>query len=217
MTTPTLPPIRVVVVDDDLFVRDHLAAFIEATPDMQLVATCASGAEAVTVAQSQPPDVILMDIQMPGMDGIHATRVIKDLVPAVRVVALTSFGDDDAVADMIDAGAAGFLLKSTKLATLMDAIRAAHGGLTVIPPETVLRWRSPRRGPTPPLLSERERQVLDLLATGLSNREIGQAMFLSPSTVKKHLRALMQEFGVTTRTGVVARAHELGLLSSRPD
>jgi DNA-binding NarL/FixJ family response regulator len=209
-------PIRVLVVDDDLFVREHLTDYLSAAPALVLIGTCANGAEAVALVQHSPPDVVLMDIQMPVMDGITATAAITRLALPVRIVALTSFGDDDAVADMLDAGAAGFLLKSTRPHALVEAIRAAHDGLTVFPPDTIRRWGRTRRRPPGPVLTERERQVLDLLVSGLNNRQIGQAMFVSASTVKKHLSDLMQKLDVPTRTGVIARAHELGLLT-HPD
>lgn len=208
-------PIRVLVVDDDLFVREHLPKYLAATSDLVLLGTCTNGAEAVARVREEPPDVVLMDIQMPVMDGIRATREIARLAPTVRVLALTSFGDDDSVADMLSAGATGFLLKSTRAAVLADAIRAAHGGLSVMPPDTVRRWGGRRPPSGGPALSERERQVLDLLAAGLNNRQIGQEMFLSTSTVKGHLSELMQKLDARSRTGVVARAHELGLLSRR--
>lgn len=206
-------PIRVMIVDDDLFVREHLADYLAASADLVLVATCSNGADAVALVQQQPPDVALMDIRMPVMDGVQATSVITTLAPTVRVVALTSFGDDDAVADMLEAGAAGFLLKSTRSHALIEAIKAAHDGLTVFPPDTIRRWGLSQRQPVGPALTERERQVLDLLAAGLNNGQIGQAMFLSASTVKKHLGDLMEKLDAPSRTGVIARAHELGLLT----
>lgn len=214
MAEPGGAPIRVMVVDDDLYVRESLSDYLAAAPDMVLVGACANGAEALARVQERMPDVVLMDIQMPVMDGVRATRELARGAPAVRVVALTSFGDDEAVAEMLDAGAAGFLLKSTRPHALVDAIRAAHDGLTVVPPDTVRRWSGSHRRVDGPELSERERQVLALLASGLNNRQIGQAMFLSASTVKNHLSDLMQKLDVPTRTGVVSRAHELGLLTS---
>lgn len=207
-------PIRVMIVDDDLFVRDHLADFLASAPDFALVGTCADGVQAVALAGRESPDVVLMDVQMPVMGGIEATREISRVDPSVRIIALTSFADDTAVAEMLDAGAAGFLLKSTKAHVLLDAIRAANHGLTVVPPDTVRRWGSsalPR--PVGPTLTERERQVLDLLAEGLNNRQIAQAMFLSTSTVKTHLRELMRKLDTPSRIGVVRRADDLGLLA----
>nr|WP_300142251.1 response regulator transcription factor [Propionicimonas sp.] len=215
MNPAAAPRIRVLIVDDDLFVREHLSEYLAATPDLVLLGTCTNGAEAISRVREEPPDVVLMDIQMPVMDGILATREIVQVTPTVRVLALTSFGDDDAVADMLAAGAAGFLLKSTRAHVLADGIRAVHGGLTVVPPDTVRRWGSLRQPPGGPALSERERRVLDLVAAGLNNRQIGQAMFLSASTVKSHLSDLMQKLDAPSRTGVVARAHELGLLTRR--
>ncbi|MGC3995179.1 MAG: response regulator transcription factor [Propionicimonas sp.] len=202
-------------VDDDLFVREHLRDYLAASTDLVLVATCSSGAEAVEMVRRNPPDVVLMDIQMPIMDGIQATAAIGAIAPAVKVVALTSFGDDDAVAEMLNAGAAGFLIKNTKPQALIQAIKAAHNGLTVYPADPIRRWGQSRRRPVAPVLTERERQVLDLLAAGLNNRQIGQAMFVSASTVKNHLSDLMDKLDAPSRIGVVARAHELGLLTRR--
>ena len=206
--------LRVLIVDDDLFVRVSLADYLSTAPDITLAGACRDGAEAVEVATRTPtPDVVLMDIQMPVMDGVESTRLIVERAPACKVVALTSLGDDESVARMLAAGALGYVLKNTRPGALVDAVRAAHQGLMIVPSETVGRWAArgvPQTGPT---LTERERQVLDLLADGLNNREIGQAMFLSRSTIKNQVSALMVKFGVRSRTHMVARAHELGLLS----
>lgn len=207
-------PIRVLIVDDDLFVRESLSDYLAAAEDLDLVGACADGAAAIEAVDRYLPDVVLMDLRMPIMDGPHATRAIRDLAPQVRVVALTSFPDDDAVADMFTSGACGFLLKNTRPAALADAIRAAHAGLALVPPDTIRRWSDARSKPTGPPLTEREREVLDGLARGLTNRDIAHAMFVSPSTVKSLVSGLMRKLDTATRTGVVARAHDLGLLSS---
>ena len=129
---------------------------------------------------------------------------------------VASFADDDAVADMFASGACGFLLKSTRPAALADAIRAAHAGLALIPPDTIRRWSHTRAKPSGPTLTERERHVLTGLGQGLTNRDIARTMFVSPSTVKNSVSSLMRKLDAPTRTGVVARAHELGLLSTTP-
>jgi DNA-binding NarL/FixJ family response regulator len=211
------PRILTMIVDDDMYVRESLSDYLASADDLAVLGSCANGAEAIARIQEVPPDVVLMDIQMPVMDGIQATREISRLAPTVRVLALTSFGDDTAVADMLAAGAAGFLLKSTRAHALVDAIRAAHRGFTIVPPDTARRWGSARRTPVGPALSERERHVLDLVAAGLNNRQIGQALFLSASTVKNHVSDLMRTLNAPSRTGVVARAHELGLLPRRQE
>jgi len=210
------PRIRVLVVDDDLFVRESLSDYLATAPEVELVGVCHNGAEAVAaVNTAPPPDVVLMDIRMPITDGIHATRLIAESAPSVKVVALTSFGDDESIASMLAAGAVGYLLKNTRPSALVDAVRVAHRGLMIVPAAAVGRWAAGRASQTEVQLSEREMQVLDLLADGLSNRQISQAMFLSTSTIKNEVAVLMDKFGVRSRTHVVARAHELGLLTFR--
>lgn len=213
--------ITVLIVDDDLYVRESLSDFVAAAPDLQLVGTCADGVDAVEAVRRRSPDVVLMDIRMPGMDGAAATRVILDEAPETRVLALTSFADDDAVVEMFTSGACGFLLKSTRPAALADAIRAAHAGLALIPPDTIRRWSQSRARPAGhepggPVLTERERQVLAALGQGLTNRDIARSMFVSLSTVKALVGSLMRKLGAHSRTGVVARAHELGQLPTLP-
>lgn len=204
--------ITVLIVDDDLYVRESLSDYLAAAADLQLVGACPDGAAAVAAVRVHLPDVVLMDIYMPGMAGPAATRAILHDAPATRVLALTSFDDDEAVADMFTSGACGFLLKSTRPRALADAIRAAHAGLSLIPPDTILRWSNTRAKPVGPALTERERQALTGLGQGLTNRDIARTMFVSPSTVKALVSSLMRKLDAPTRTGVVARAHALGLL-----
>mgnify|MGYP000852394441 FL=1 len=212
MTASRSSVITVAVADDDLFVRDHLSDYLAATADLELLATCANGEQLVAQVQQRPPDVVLMDIQMPLMDGPQATRAVCALAPSVRVIALTSFGDDSAVAAMLEAGAVGFLLKSTKPEGVFEAIRAAHHGLAVIPPDVARRWSATHHRPQAPQLTDREQQLLGLLAQGMTNKQIGQALFVSASTAKQGVHELMGKLGATSRTAVVARAHQLGLL-----
>lgn len=208
MEDPDSPSIRLAIADDDLFVRDHLSDYVAASPDIELVATCATGHEVILLLQQRTIDVVLMDIQMPVMDGPAATRQITASYPSVRVIALTSFGDDASATEMLAAGAAGFLLKSTRPAVLFEAIKTVHHGLAVLPTETVHHWSSLQSRSQGPVLDERERQILDLIAQGLSNSQIGRALFVSTSTVKQQLHDLMAKFRVTSRTALVARAHE---------
>lgn len=215
MTPPGGTEITVLIVDDDLYVRQSLCDFLSIAPDLHVLDTCADGAAAVERVRESTPDVVLMDIHMPVMDGVEATRLIAQIAPAVRVLALSSFGDDDAVAEMLDSGAAGFLVKSTRPHVLADAIRGAHNGLAIIPSETLRRWNPGTSRRTVVALTERERRVLDLLADGFTNRQIAETMFLSGSTVKGHLSDLMRKLEAGSRTGVVSRAHELGLLAPR--
>lgn len=212
--TDTPTTITVAIADDDLFVRDHLTDFLATTADLEVIAACSDGEQLIAQVQQRAPDVVLMDIQMPHLDGIQATRIIAESTPSVRVIALTSFGDDSAVAAMLEAGAAGFLLKSTKPEALFEAIRAAHHGLAIIPATTARRWSTSHRRPEAPELSSREQQLLELLAQGLTNKQIGQALFVSASTAKQGVHELMGKLAVSSRTAVVARAHQLGLLGS---
>ncbi len=207
--------IQVIIVDDDLFVREALSEYLNAASDIALLDVCDNGADAVESVAKRPPDVVLMDIRLPVLDGIKATAQMVRDNPSIRVLALTSFSEDALVAEMLAAGAVGYLLKSARPLVLLNAIRAAHHGLTVVPYDTVQRWAPRPAARSTVELTEREHQVLDLLAGGLNNRQIGQAMFLSGSTVKGHLRGLMAKLGAANRTTVVARAHELGLLAHR--
>jgi len=213
MAEPVAPAcIRVLVVDDDLMVRQTLADYLAIAGDVELIGSCADGAEAVEAVTQDLPDVVLMDIRMPVMDGVAATREILRIAPQVRVVALTTFDADEAIAAIFDCGGAGFLLKNTRPAALVEAVRAAHSGLAVIPPTLISRWTPGRVAVDRPSLAPREREVLGAVAQGLTNREIAARLFISPSTVKVHLAALMRKLGADNRTALTARAHELGLL-----
>lgn len=204
--------ITLAIADDDLFVRDHLSDYFATTSDIELIAACSDGAQLVAQVQQRPPDVVLMDIQMPAMDGITATRLVCEAAPSVRVIALTSFGEDAAIAAMLEAGAVGFLLKSTKPEGLFEAVRAAYRGLAVLPPDVARRWSATRPHTEALQLTAREQQLLTLLAQGMTNKDIGQVMFFSASTAKQCVRDLMEKLDVTSRTAVVTRAHQLGLL-----
>ncbi len=206
------PAIRVLIVDDDLFVREHLRDYLASAEGFEVVGWCGDGAAALSAMSDQAVDVVLMDIRMPVMDGIEATRVISERHPGTRVLALTSFGDDDSIANMFHSGACGFLLKNTRPQGLIEAVRAAHQGLSVIPPDLLHRWANARRRPEAPALTEREVEVLNLLSQGLNNRQIGQEIYLSASTVKAVLSSLMHKFGTGSRVGVLSKAHVLGLI-----
>lgn len=206
--------IRVLIVDDDLMVRQTLSEYLESAPDLEIAGLCEDGAEAVAVVGASAPDVILMDIRMPGMDGITATRAITHDYPAVRIVALTTFDDDEAIASVFDAGGVGYLLKNTRAAALIEAVRAVHSGLSIVPPTLVGRWSPARSLAEPPRLLPREREVLELLTRGLTNREIARELFVSPSTVKVHVTALMRKLSADNRTSLATKAHVLGLIGS---
>lgn len=205
--------IRVLLVDDDLLVRETLAEYL-AGSGIDVVGLCEDGPAAIAAVGELEPDVVLMDIRMPGMSGVDATRAILQEHPDIRVVALTTFDDDESIAAIFDAGGAGYLLKNTRPAALAEAIRAAHSGLSVVPPKLMSRWSPGRAVSDPPRLLPRERQVLELLTRGLTNREIARELFVSASTVKTHITALMRKLDADNRTSLTTRAHVLGLISN---
>lgn len=211
------PLIRVLLVDDDSVVRETVSGYLRNAADLRLVGCASSGAEAVPAVRESAPDVILMDVRMPDTDGIEATREIVGRAPGTRVVALTSFEDDDAIADMLAAGAVGYVIKTDRPEVIVQAVRTAHLGLTVIPSNTAGRWAGDHvRLPATPELTERERVVLHLVGAGLANRQIADRMHLSTSSVKGVVATLLSRFAVRNRAQLVGRAHELGVREPRP-
>lgn len=206
--------IRCVVVDDDAIVRSALASYVESASDLELVATCTNGEEAVEAVRRQQIDVVIMDIRMPILDGVSATRLIKRNQPKTQVLLLTSFDQDDTMLDALRAGAGGFLLKNESPATIIEAIRSVQRGSSVLTTEPLSRLVAER--PKPPVekldLSPREADVLALLCRAYSNAEIAADLCLSESTVKTHVSSLMGKLLVTTRLQAVVRAYELGLV-----
>lgn len=209
---PAREMIKVVIVDDDLFVRETLTEFLSAAPDIDVVATCSDGADALTTVRQHLPDVVLMDLRMQMVDGVTATRQIVNEFPEITVLALTSFDDQDAIREMFASGARGFLLKTTRARALVNAIRAAYSGVAVIPADAVRHWPDRRASSTTPALGPREWDLLECLDSGLTNAEISKRLFISHSSVKRDLAALMRKLDAVSRTQVVARAHALGLL-----
>lgn len=201
-------PIRVLVVDDHAMVRRGLAAFLRTKPDLQLVAEAASGAEALTLCERLQPDVVLMDLMLPGMTGTEATRIIRGRWPSVRVIALTSFGDKELVREALAAGALSYLLKNVSAEDLAEAIRAACSGRSTLAAEAVQALIQPAQ--TEPAAGEnltpREREVLALMVKGLTNPEIAERLVVSRATAKAHVSNVLAKLGVSNRAEAVATA-----------
>jgi DNA-binding NarL/FixJ family response regulator len=211
--------IRVLLADDQRLFREALALLLSVQDDVQVVGEAADGAQAVELAGRAAPDVVLMDLRMPVMDGPAATRQIRANHPQVQVIALTTFDDDADVFAAIRAGAIGYLLKDVSSERLMEAVRAAVRGESVLEPgvaaKLVLRVAQlPAPVPDPLIapLSGRELDVVRLLAGGRSNREIASALFLAEGTVKNHVTSALAKLGARDRTQAALRARELGLL-----
>ena len=203
-------PIRVMVVDDHAVVRGGLAAFLLAYDDLALVGEASNGAEAVRLSGTYRPDVILMDLVMPEMDGATATRLIRELHPEIRVVALTSFKEDDLVQNVLKAGAIGYLLKNVAADELAAAIRAANAGRPTLAPEAaevlIHNATQPRVQPLGHDLTEREQDVLTLMVKGLSNPQIAEQLVVSLSTVKFHVSSILSKLQAATRSEAVRLA-----------
>jgi DNA-binding NarL/FixJ family response regulator len=214
--------ITVGVVDDQTLVRQGIRGLLDLADDIQVVAEASDGDEALTLVERHRPDVLLLDLRMPGRDGIATLTAMRERGDDRPVLVLTTFDDDELVLRALRAGAHGYLLKDVTLTQLIDAIRTLADGHTLIQPavtERLLRavTRQPRADSgtrlTPRALTEREREILRLLASGLSNREIATALHLATGTVKNHVSAILQKLGVRDRTRAVLRALELGLLT----
>jgi DNA-binding NarL/FixJ family response regulator len=207
-------PVRVLVADDHPVVRAGLAAMLSAEPDLEVVAEAASGEETVLLARRHRPAVVLTDLRMPGMGGLGAIRQLTAELPGVRVIVLTTYDSDGDILPAVEAGAAGYLLKDTPRARLVDAIFAAARGETVLAPAVAGRLVTRLRAPQPEALSPRETAVLAAAARGLTNAQIGRELFISEATVKTHLLRAYAKLGVSGRTAAVTKAIEAGLLPS---
>ncbi|MCI0159058.1 response regulator transcription factor [Leifsonia shinshuensis] len=211
-------PIRVVVADDQAIIRDGLVTVLGLLPDMQVVGAAADGAEAVALAVSERPDVVLMDLRMPVLDGVGATERITRDAPGVAVLVLTTFADDESILTALRAGARGYLTKDAGRAELAAAVRAVARGQSTFAPEVGARIVGSLTSAAParaadrpdalvarfPTLTRREAEVLGLVADGLSNGEIASALFVGTSTVKTHINAIFAKLGVRTRAQAIA-------------
>ncbi|GIK74168.1 MAG: DNA-binding response regulator [Chloroflexota bacterium] len=201
-------PIRVLIVDDHAVVRGGLSKFLQVHKDLELVGEAENGAEAVRLTRQLQPNVVLMDLKMPEMDGVAATREIRSKHPGVRVIVLTSFAEDNMVQGALQAGATGYLLKNVSGAELANAIRAAHAGRMTLSSEATEVLVHAAAHPIVPAddLTEREREVLTLMVDGLSNQEIADRLFLSLGTVKFHAGNIYSKLGVDSRVAAVTLA-----------
>jgi DNA-binding NarL/FixJ family response regulator len=202
-------PIRVVIVDDHAVVRSGLEQFLAIADDIDVVATAANGNEALACVELYRPDVVLMDLSMPELDGVEATRRIAETSPASRVLVLTSFSDQTRIMDALGAGADGYLLKHSDPDDIAKAIRVVHDGGSPLDPKAARALLESRRARIAgPQLTEREREVLGLVRDGLSNKQIARRLGIAERTVKAHLTSVFQRLGVTDRTQAALWASE---------
>jgi DNA-binding NarL/FixJ family response regulator len=215
--------IRVLLVDDQALFREGLETLLSVHKDIQVVGQASNGQEAVEVATKVLPDVVLMDVRMPVLDGVAATRLLKEALPQCRVIVLTTFDDDEYIFDALRTGAAGYLLKDVPSARLVEAIRATARGESILEPSVAAKLiaeftRVSSMVPAAQMeqmvepLSERELEILALIARGASNREIASQLFIAEGTVKNHVTHILGKLGVRDRTQAALKARELGLL-----
>jgi DNA-binding NarL/FixJ family response regulator len=211
--------IRVLIVDDHAVVREGLRTFLELQDGIEVVGEAADGGEAIERAVALTPDVVLMDLVMPKVDGVQAMRALHQRVPRTRVIVLTSFLDDERLLPAVQAGAAGYLLKDVEPADLARAVRTAHAGEALIDPTVAARLLAALTGPRPPAaadgeqLTNREREVLELIAAGRSNKRIALELGIAEKTVKTHVGHVLAKLGVADRTQAALLAVQQGLVS----
>jgi DNA-binding NarL/FixJ family response regulator len=215
--------IRVLLVDDQALFREGLETLLSVHKDIQVVGQACNGREAVEVAAQVHPDVVLMDVRMPVLDGVRATRLLKEAQPQCRVIVLTTFDDDEYIFDALRTGAAGYLLKDVASGRLVEAIRATARGESILEPSVAAKviaefTRVSSLVPSAQMeqlvepLSERELEILALIARGSSNKEIAGQLFIAEGTVKNHVTHILGKLGVRDRTQAALKARELGLL-----
>ena len=216
-------PIRILVVDDQPLFREGVLMLLVADPELEVVGEAGDGATAIAAARDLAPDVVLMDLRMPGTNGVEATAAILAARPTTKILVLTTFDDDDSVFPALRAGAVGYLLKDVSSAELRRAVRDAAAGQSPLQPtvaakvvgELARRMAQDPRPLTPrapDLLSEREREVLRLIASGASNKEIAARLFIAEGTVKNHVTHILEKLGVEDRTLAALKARELGIV-----
>jgi DNA-binding NarL/FixJ family response regulator len=215
--------IRVLLVDDQALFREGLQTLLSVHKDIQVIGQASNGQEALDVATKAHPEVVLMDVRMPILDGVRATRLLKNSLPKSKVIVLTTFDDDEYIFDALRAGAVGYLLKDVASDQLVEAIRAAARGESILEPSVAAKvitefTRVSSMVPSQQMeslvdpLSEREREILTLIATGYSNKEIASQLFITEGTVKNHVTHILSKLGVRDRTQAALKAKELGLL-----
>jgi NarL family two-component system response regulator LiaR len=207
-------PISVMIVDDHPVVRTGLTTMLQAFDDLIMAGDAASGAEALAACEQTLPDVILMDMLMPGMDGVDTTRAVLARYPTVKIIMLTSFAEEEMVQSALEAGAIGYLLKNAPIDALAEAIRSAHDNRPSLAPEATQALIKAKTGPLKPGrdLTAREREVLALVVQGLSNEQIAEQLVISPATARHHVSACIKKLGASNRTQAAARAVEYQLI-----
>jgi DNA-binding NarL/FixJ family response regulator len=217
-----MTPIRILLADDQALFRESMRAFLDLQPEFEVIGAAANGEEALRLAMTLKPQVVLMDVRMPIMDGVEATRRLHTTQPACRVIMLTTFDDDEYVFEALRSGAAGYLLKDASAEKLFEAVRVAARGESFLQPSiaakvveefTRLAKLAPERSqPLPEPLSPRELEILRLIARGAANREIAARLYITEGTVKNHITNILGKLGVSDRTQAALKARDLGLL-----